>query len=275
MMKHGIFLMILLMFGTLNMIAQDMILKRNDEIIKCKVKEVGLDEVKYSLPDYPSDVMFVVAKDDITRIIFEDGRELTFEKRMTNPDNYAENRKNAIKVDFLSPATGNTTFSYERSLRPSRSVEASLGIIGLGVDNADRNPGGFFMKFGYKFIKDPDFYIRGMQYAHLLKGSYVKPEIAFGYMKRDYYVWEDSWDANGNWIGREYNDRREAFSGTIQLVLGKQWVFDNFFLIDLYGGVGYGFYTDDEAGYYYGYTIADESFPVSVSAGLKIGFLMK
>jgi len=270
-----IVLMFLLVFNGLSLFAQDMILKRNDEIIKCKIKEVGLDEVKYNLPDYPSDVMFVVAKDDIVRIVFEDGRELSFEQRMTNPANYAENRKNAIKVDFLSPATGNTTFSYERSLKPGRSVEGSLGIIGLGVDNADRNAGGLFVKFGYKFIKDPDFYLRGMQYAHLLKGSYVKPEIALGYMKRDYYVWTDKWDNNGNWIGNEFTERREAFSGTIQLVLGKQWVFDNVFLIDLYGGVGYGFYTDDEAGYYYGYSIADESFPISVSAGLKIGFLMK
>jgi len=220
-------------------------------------------------------VLFVLAKDDIVRIMFEDGRELTFEKRLSNPANYAENRKNALKVDFLSPATGNTTFSYERSLKPGRSVEGTLGIIGLGMDNADRNPGGLFVKFGYKFIKDPDFYLRGMQYAHLLKGSYVKPEIALGYLKRDYYSWNDKWDDNGNWIGNEIFERREAFSGTIQLVLGKQWVFDNVFLIDLYGGIGYGFYTDKDPGYYYGYAIADNSFPISVSGGLKIGFLMK
>ncbi len=165
--------------------AQDIIMKKNKELIKCKVKEIGLDEIKYSLPDYPADVLFSIDKDDLDKIVFENGKEMEFQQKMSNPATYAENKKNLLKIDFLSPLTGNTTFGYERSLRPGRSYEVNLGIIGLGVDVSDRNAGGAFLKFGYKLIKDPDFYLRGMRYAHILKGGYIKPEIALGLYGHD------------------------------------------------------------------------------------------
>lgn len=156
-------------------------MKNNNEQIKCKIREIGLDVIKYNLPEYSNDVLFAIAKDDIVKIIFENGKELEFQKDMSNPEFYTANKKNILKIDFLSPLTGNTTFAYERSLQPGRSIEASLGIIGLGIDPGNRNQEGAFVKLGYKFIKDPDFYLRGMRYAHILKGGYIKPEVAFGF----------------------------------------------------------------------------------------------
>lgn len=263
-----------------SLFAQDMILKKNNELIKCKIKEIGLDEIKYSLPEYSQDVIFSIDKDDIDKIIFENGKEMEFQKNMTNPENYKENKKNILKIDFLSPLTGNTTFAYERSLRPGRSMEASLGIIGLGNDIDDENAGGAFLKVGYKFIKDPDFYLRGMRYAHILKGGYIKPEIAFGFFSRD--VWRYNYDPYSSYYDYQ-TSRSEVFSGTLQLIFGKQWVFDNAFAVDLYAGVGYGFssentgndYYYNNSGYHYGYMIADNSFPISFSSGLKIGYLFK
>lgn len=272
----------MLMIGQI-LFAQDIILKKNNDIIQCKIKEVGLDEIKYILPDHPADLLFAIDKDYITKIVLENGQELEFKKAMTDPENYRDNRKNAIKIDFMSPVTGNTTFAYERSLRPGRSMEATMGIIGLGADFEDENAGGLFLKFGYKFLKDPDFYLRGMRYAHILKGSYLKPEIAFGVFGHDYYDWHydggyyDQW---GNWVYVEPTKQRETvISGTIQLVVGKQWVFDNAFLVDMNAGIGYGFSSSSEeyygGGYHYGYTIADSEFPVSFSAGIRIGYLFK
>lgn len=271
------------MLITWSLSGQDVILKKNHEMIQCKIKEIGLDEVKYILPDHPSDLLFSIDKDFIIKVVLENGQELEFKKAMTDPENYKENRKNAIKLDFMSPVTGNTTFAYEHSLRPGRSVEGTVGIIGLGANIDERNAGGAFLKFGYKFIKDPDFYLRGMRYAHILKGSYLKPEIAFGIYGANYTDWRyeySYYDQWGNWIYVEPQRLRETVvSGTIQLVIGKQWVFDNVFLVDMHGGIGYGFSTSSndyyESGYHFGYTIAPSEFPMSFSAGLKIGYLFK
>ena len=43
--------------------AQDKIHKRNQEIIDCKIKEIGTESIKYNLPDYPEDVLFAIDKD--------------------------------------------------------------------------------------------------------------------------------------------------------------------------------------------------------------------
>jgi hypothetical protein len=257
-------------FVTQSVVAQDVILKKDNNLINCKIKEVGLDEIKYSLPDYPADLIFSIDKDNITKIIFEGGKEMTFQKEMTNPENYKDNKKNALKINFLSPLMGSTSFSYERSLKPGRSMEGTIGIIGLGLDPNGENPGGAFVKFGYKFIKDPDFYLRGMRYAHILKGGYLKPEISFAFFGHDTYDYYIDYYPYTN-----YDRRENVVSGTLQLVMGKQWVFDNAFLIDMYSGVGYGFTTENYGGLSYGYVIGDNSFPISFSAGLKIGFLFK
>jgi hypothetical protein len=274
----GLFIMLIIAQPALS---QDQIHKKNQEIINCKVKEIGMDEIKYVLPDYPDDLLFAIDKDNVEKIVFENGKEMAFQREISNPDNYLDNKRNALKVDFLSPLTGNTTFYYEHSLKPGRSIEAGLGIIGLGIDPNDRNPAGFFTKFGAKFIKSPDFYLRGMRYAHVLKGAYVKPEFSIGYYARDYESW--FW-IDDNWGGHEtYSvERKSIVSAAILLNVGKQWVFDNSFLVDFFFGVGYGFdsrneddYYYDNDGYHYGFIMADKTVPISFSAGLKMGWLFK
>lgn len=257
--------------------SQDMILKKNNEIIKCKIKEIGLDEIKYILPDYPSDLTFSIDKDKITKIIFESGQEMEFKKQMTDPDSYADNKKNAIKLDFTSILFGYTAISYERNLKPGRAVEGTLGIIGLGLDNWDENPAGLNIKMGYKFARDPDFYLRGMRYAHILKGSYVKPEISLGLYGRDFT--KHHYSNYPPYLYSFTKTRETVFSGAFQLVFGKQWVFDNAFLVDYSVGVGYGFtsisFSESFSFHHYGYTVAPSEFPISFSSGLRIGYLFK
>lgn len=269
--KNFLPLLLLLLCFSAGLQAQDIILKRNNEPIHCKIREIGVDEIKYTLPEYPSDVSFSIDKDNVLKVIFENGNELEFKTAITDSDQYLDNRKNILKIEFLSPLTGNTTFAYERSLGPGRSIEGTLGIIGLGRNTGERNAKGAFIRAGYKFIKDPDFYIRGMRYSHLLKGGYIKPELAFGSYTED--IWEYYNPGNPSQAGRE---RRNVISGTIQVVIGKQWVFSNVFATDIFGGIGYGFTTDDaEYPYHYGYSILGSSFPMSFSAGFKLGYLFK
>ena len=153
-MKKNLFLIctISLFLLSQSIMAQDIIIKKDNQTIKCKIKEIGTDDIKYILPEYASDVTFAIAQDNVTKIVFENGKEMTFQKEMNNPENYLDNKKNALKINFLSPLYGSTSFSYEKSLKPSRSIEGTVGFIGLGIDQWDENPAGAFAKFGYKFI---------------------------------------------------------------------------------------------------------------------------
>jgi hypothetical protein len=246
--------------------AQDMIISYSSDTLRCKVKEVGSEEVKYIRSDYPADVLFTMNTDKIQKLVFENGQELTFIAEIDNPSNYLHQNKNALKVDFLAPLTGNTTLAYEYSLKPGKSMEGTLGFIGLGVDTRSRDPRGLFIKYGIKYIKSPDFYVRNMRYAHILKGAYLKPEIGFAYFTSDN---EESSRYPYESTGAK---RIENYSLMLQLVLGKQWVINDIFLVDFYAGAGYGF-DNQEGEYHYGYAIISNEVPLSLSAGLKIGIL--
>lgn len=278
-MKHLTLFLSFFLLLNIASFSQDIILKVNDELIHCKIREIGLDEIKYNLPDFAADVLFVVDKDDISKIIFENGKEMMFQQAMNNPDNYINNRKNALKVEFLSPLFGNTTLAWERSLKPGRSYEITLGLVGLGLDTYYEDPGGVFTKFGYKFIKSPDFYLRGMKYAHLLKGSYFKPELSLGWVKMNVFRYNDAYDPiSGYYFMQQEETREPVFAAAIQAVIGKQWVFDNAFLADIHFGLGYGFNTASDNWsntYHSGFISPSEGFPISVSGGFKIGFLLK
>ena len=144
----------------------------------------------------------------------------------------------------------------------------------MGIDPNDNDPRGAFLKFGMKFIKSPDFYLRGMRYAHILKGAYVKPEISFGYYSKDFEYYDYSNPYHYNYV----TERESIATGAFHLDIGKQWVYDDAFLVDFFFGIGYGFTTQQDnydPTYQYGYMIASEVVPISFSAGLKLGFLLK
>lgn len=270
-MKNKILLSILFTVLLLPVLlsGQDQIHLRSNEIINCKVKEIGMDEVKYTLPDYPQDVLFSIDKELVLKIIFSDGKVMNFYKEMTNPANYTDNKKNAVKIDFLSPLTGNTTLAYEHSLKPGQSIEGTLCVIGAGQDVKDSNPFGIMASFGMKFIKSPDFYMRGMRYAHVLKGGYVKPEFILGHYNENETVYDYS-----NYPQKTKTVKKDVTTGALILNIGKQWVYNNAFLVDFNVGVGYGFDNlDSGSEYHYAFAITGENGPLSFKAGLKIGFL--
>jgi hypothetical protein len=266
-MKKIVIASLLLIF-TLPLIvsAQDIIYKKNNDSIVCIIREVGTEAIKYNLLDYSQMVLFAIDKNKVSKIVFSDGQGMEFQNEMKNEENYLDDRRRAIKIDFISPLTGNTTFSYEQSLKPGRSLEGSVGLIGLGLDPGGNNPRGLFVGFGLKLIKSPDFYFSRMRYAHLLKGGYIKPEVSLALyaVDRDNYYYGHS--------------RETIFSGAIMVNFGKQWIFDNVMLFDMYVGVGYGFSTSSYNNgmvYNFGYATGPPQFPIALTAGINIGYLLK
>jgi hypothetical protein len=270
-MKKYIFIISLLgVFIGTNLVAQDIIyLKGSKEEIKAKVIEIGLDGIRYTLYEKTDSPILNIDKLKVQKLVLEDGTEYVFKDPFFDEAMYADQKKNAIKIGFLNPFLGSTQFTYERSLKPGQSIEATLGIIGLGFDPSESNSVGATIKFGYKFIKTPSYMMRGMHYSHLLKGGYVRPEIAMNFYSYDGY----SYDNFGN-----NRTRNSVVSGAIIVNLGHQWVYADVFLIDLYFGLGYGFSNDDGpegSNFHYGFVGGYEDFPIVISGGFRIGFMIK
>lgn len=259
-------------FLCFSIFAQDKIVKKSGDIINCKVTELVSAEVKYYYPDNPK-LIFGIDNALVERVEFATGEVVNIEANsFENEEYYAAQSKNAIKLNFLSPLFGTTEIIYERSIKPGKSWETALGIIGLGNDIQDVSPRGVYGKFAYKFMRSPDFYSHKMHYSHILKGAYFAPEIALHYMSYDSYNY-DYYYTDGYYNSTYSEERDNQFTLAFMLKLGKQWVFDDSFLLDIYAGVGYGIGADNDEALTYGFIVAPDEFPIALTSGIRIGWV--
>jgi len=275
-----------------NVTAQDKIYKTNGEIIEVKVTEVGTNEIKYHLYQAKDGPIYILHKLDISKIEYEDGRKEVYEVGSDESEFNDLQKTSAIKINFLSPVLGYMAFNYEKSIKQGRSVELSLGLIGLGFkqvvdygyssnENIYLDQAGAFISAGYKFIKVSDKIKNGTKQNNLLQGWYLKPQIIFGSYRANesYYNYTDY---------TNYYQKKTTIFGGLLINLGKQWVFNNFILLDLYGGVGYDInnrasvngnnysYYNNNPGFHYGVlsTGLDGISGLGITGGLKVGIFI-
>ena len=134
----------------------------------------------------------------------------------------------ALKFTPLAPLLGHTSFAYERLIRRNQSIEARLGVIGLGSKKIDDNKGAN-LTLGYKFIISKE-----RTGISAINGAYLEPEISLGHF-RDYY--------DKATVINEIKTLERKFSpitySTFALNFGIQGAFKNNFLINYFFGAGY------------------------------------
>ncbi|MDZ4666848.1 MAG: hypothetical protein SGJ00_03085 [bacterium] len=229
----------------------DLFLRGKQESIKVKVIEIGTSEVKYKLwPVEESMPILVERKDRIKKIILQNGLVMNFsESEFVDPKNYVNQKKRAIKLDFISLLNNTTSIAYEQSMEPGRSWEVGIGLLGIGISPypTDIQSGAFF-RAGFKFFNQPDFNLKGMRYTHILMGGYIRPELVAHFYKAR--------GENVDYAAPVYNPATQLYTQTITntnvanhnsgfgllLNFGKQWVFSDLFVVDFFvgGGIGYG-----------------------------------
>jgi len=251
--------------------AQDLIYRINPvQTIECRIIEVGETHVRYSRQDTREDVLFVIPTEYITRIVFGDGKEIVYNEV---PD-VSQDRRNALKLSFLSPTYDATTLFYERGIKAGQSMEFGLGVIGLGLAKPHENAGGIILKAGYKFMSRPEHYQKKYRYAHLMKGSYFKPEITYVNYKYDSDTYHQLCDTDGSCEAWYRTDRAKVSLLNFGIVGGKQWVFQNSLLLDLFTGIGLAVGSNEhDAVWNYNFIGGTDDVAVTFTLGFKIGFL--
>uniref|UniRef100_UPI004049D71B hypothetical protein n=1 Tax=Flavobacterium sp. TaxID=239 RepID=UPI004049D71B len=261
--------------------SQDKIVKKGGETLEVKILEISPNEIKYQIFSDPTGPIYIMDKDRILEVIFENGRVERYESPLNDSELYIGQKKRAVKMNFISPLLGYTQVAYEQSLKPGRGYELSLGIIGLG-QNQESSSGwsgsdfkedqrGAFGSFGFKFIRIPDFTAKNQKYGHILQGTYVKPEVMVGYFTKNVYSYN-----------LQRTERLKNTYGALLVNVGKQWVFSDIFLVDLYVGLGYAFQNKthrnvdnyDYNGRLYGIIAGDSATTFAMSGGFRIGILL-
>ncbi len=280
-------LILFALFSSISLQAQDVIHRKNGKTMEVKVLEIGDVEVKYKLFTQPDGVTYVMDASLIKKIVLANGAVHKFDEGGTieNKEYYLGQNKSAYKVSFLAWTLGYTNFTYERNLKPGASIEAKVGIIGLGRNEEIYTSGtskiktdqrGITLGFGYKFTHKPDYYSSRQRYAHLLKGGYIRPEVNFSFYGENTYGYTGT--------STYKTQRQKSTVGTLMLCAGKQWIFDNKFAVDFSVGVGTGFvsrtgrvnnntFFDSDFTTRYGNTVAPNN--MAFSMGLNIGILGK
>ena len=160
--------------------------------------------------------------------------------------------KNAVKITFLSWATGSTKLSYERAIGHHQTGEICASLIGAGYDKFQNNPLGYTLRYGHKF------FVAGNE-AGGLKGFYLRPEFIY---------------ANYKYNQRDTGTRTQAQMCTFLATAGYQTHFGRF-LIDAWAGIGPALGTPAETGYHHGFALwnvfGTRSDNIALSFSIRLG----
>jgi hypothetical protein len=300
-MKKGIISLSCFLFFIGQSWAQEKVfLKNQKEPINCQVIEINSSEIKYK-PDDAEQLVIGVSKLEVDKIVFKSGRVQYFTDPLEDFNFYKNQKRWNLKVGILSPASGYTDFYLEKSVKPGRSVEYQATIIGLGVNPVIQNQynnstnqeyhfdqKGGSIGVGLKVLRMPDFELANRKLMHILQGGYLKPAISLGYYQRS-IVFTDPI----NYVTQ--SQTKGIVTSLISMSVGKQWILDNTFSIDLYATIGLGIdnYRRQQAKTYrdvtgfaienyndvipyrnFGYTrFGRGDAGVAIGAGVKIGYL--
>jgi hypothetical protein len=263
--------------------AQDVIQKKNGEKINGKVREIGLNEIRYTPQDNPDGPVFSVAKDDVFKILFENGTSW-----QNAPDPYDVNfdqavmsKNRALKFYLFSPLFSNLAFGYEQYIKPGMNMDMTLGWIGpaLGDNFDEEDPSGAFIKIGPRFRIGSDYKMQGIKYSHHLQGKYLMPQFCFSIFNTNLTESNSNYPYYGS---APVNIRYQVTAFAFNLVYGKQSIIGGGMVFDYHFGVGLGIQsrdigTDSENfdGYCYSHSYGGPSFPMTFELGIALGGLLK
>jgi len=159
------------------------------------------------------------------------------------PNNYAKQKGFAIKFEPFALIPGTLALSVEKSLKRGRSLELGLGLMGIyDLEDVGLASSGYYFRLGYKYFKSPNFASRGSRYYHILNGTYFKPEITFSRPNLKNTNYYSSYQGSGYVYTTSYEeDNALGLAGILNV--GKQWVFNDLFLLDVFAGIGLGYGT--------------------------------
>ncbi|MFN7014856.1 MAG: hypothetical protein ACK4ON_11370 [Bacteroidia bacterium] len=287
MKKHNM-VFVVLMFFLSSLYAQDILQKRNESSLEVKIIEIGTDEIKYRLWEDLEGPIYVVEKKDVSGIKLQNGEQVTIEPDvLAVSESSASHKRRAIKLEPFSLFAGHISGGYEHWLKPGIALEGKIGLIGVGLNQAIREEQrkGAFLKAGMKFTFRQLVYNKGARIVHPLAGGYFKPEISISHFtnQREVYIYSPSWVYPSSETVKFRNT-----SAALNLILGKQWLVGDVILLDIYGGIGYGYFQTkstknlpagydswDLPGYYHSHVGINNDFPLTFTSGFSLGVLIK
>lgn len=276
--------------------------------IPCKISEINDSEIKYKRAESPDGPLYVVDKSTIIKYTLASGyTELLMRDELSLENEHSEilGNRQVIKIHPFSFAFNHLSFSYENVIKVGMNLEIEAGLINSSLSpnqgialsgRINQNPfySGAYIKPGMKFFLGQDFSVKGLKYAHPLKGRYIKLELAYSFVK---YEGLEKMIYTGNYPNGTYNIissdlNTSAYGGFVSY--GRQFILGNVLTLDYYVGVGFtgqsysftnpaypvnnggfsSYYSEIGQVYNYHGFMRNPTLGLSFASGFKVGYII-
>jgi len=172
----------------------DTLFTNKNQKIACKIYEINEFEIRYRMANALDGPVYVIDKSSIRKYTLSNGySELIIPDELSLENEHKEiiGNREVIKFSPFGIAFNHISLSYEKVIKVGMNIDAEAGFINSSINNgsfsnAGMNPNryhvGAYIKPGIKFFLGQDFSVKGLKYAHPLKGRYVKLDIALAYL---------------------------------------------------------------------------------------------
>jgi len=291
----------------------DTLFTKKQEKIPCKIIEITDLDIKYKRADLSDGPVYVINKLSVIKYVLSNGyTELIVPDELSLENEHGNIIKNrsVIKVSPFSMVNEQISLAYEKVIRVGMNFDFELGYSnsnftrtggfsgGGNIDNAFNS--GFYVKPGVKFFLGQDYSVRGLKYAHPLKGRYIRLDLACSYLnyegvKRTEYVRNPVFPYTSSYQSISTDISTVSYGGFINY--GRQFILGNILTMEYYVGVGFTGqsnsysnpdykkslnpfnnypYSYDEAHNimnYHGFIRTDE-IGLSFTAGFRVGYIL-
>lgn len=285
--------------------------------IPCKIVEIGESDIKYKILENLDGPMYSINVSKVFKYTLANGyTEILKPDELLIENQHAEimNNKSVIKVQPFSFVNNQISVAYEQVIKFGMNLDVELGYINNSISPSTANNNQFYtanmapafcsgayIKPGVKFMLGQDFSLKGMKYAHPLKGRYIKLDLAFSFMN-----FQDIYDYDYSYSG--YYPQPQTYTTTSQdlntfgygafVNYGRQFILGNIISLEYYIGVGvsgqsfsynntkvvetgtsynyYGYYGSSEAKYISNYHAFFRMPDVGISGtlGFRLGYII-
>lgn len=285
--------------------------------IACKIFEINETEIRYRLASALDGPVYVVDKTTIIKYTLSNGfteRLLPDEMSLENEHKEILGNRQVIKIHPFGLAFNHLSLAYEQVIKVGMNLDVEVGYINStitnnalfgnnGVTSVSGSPFivGAYIKPGLKFFLGQDFSVRGLKYAHPLKGRYIKLDLAIAYLSFQnvqYNVYANNpypyyGAVTYTTVSTDLNS--VSYGGFVNY--GRQFILGNFLTLDYYFGAGFtaqshsysnpkylstinqynGGYNYNDQGNnisnYYGF-VRVPTIGLSFAAGFRIGYIL-
>jgi hypothetical protein len=253
-MKKIAFSFVLILCVIISFSQSDTLFLQKNKKVACKIIEINEFEIKYRSAENLDGPIYIIDKSTVNRYKLSNGfTELFIPDELSIENEHKEilSNRQVIKINPFSFAFNHISFAYESVIKVGMNLDVEAGYINSeinpevstlfksGLNNSIHNSGMYF-KPGIKFFLGEDFSIKGLKYAHPLKGRYIKLDLAVSYinfqdLSHVYSSYYNNYSVATQTVYSNMN--AVAYGGFVNY--GRQFILGNILTLDYYAGVGF------------------------------------